>query len=288
MRKLLIPLLCILSASCSTYQYTARTLGVKQQSIGVKQIALEVVPNYKQTVKAESDFQLTKNDAIAEAEHRCLLNNNIDVIIDPIVKIEYSPLQGKNKYRATIQGFAGHYKEAKAGVEAVEDYKKEDIEKYKLLSDPNFARYYYSKSEGDIYYINSSSQSVTQKQVNSSFAFAPKVEKKEIREFDFDKSRKLRNAGIGLTVAGVVATFAIGIPCYLAPGDYVYYRYSYDYRPNYSAISAGIAFLTIGSAATTAGIPMWCIGATRMKAANKDTNLSFGSSQNGVGLRLNF
>ena len=35
------------------------------------------------------------------------------------------------------------------------EYEKEDIEKYKLLSDPDFAKYYYSSGTGDIYYINS-------------------------------------------------------------------------------------------------------------------------------------
>ena len=38
---------------CSTYQYTARTLGVDRQPVGTKEIAVEVVPDYERVVSRE-------------------------------------------------------------------------------------------------------------------------------------------------------------------------------------------------------------------------------------------
>ena len=279
---------------CSTYQYTARTMGVDRQTIGTRDIALEVVPDYGSEVSATSDYQQTKNDAINEAAHRCIIDNDIDVIVDPIVKIERTPFRLQKRYKATVTGFSGTYKQASAGVEAASEYDKEDIEKYKLLSDPDFAKYYYSKGVGDTYYINSSSSSVSKESLPAPLAFAPKIKKKAVKEFDFTKARKLRNAGMGLTIAGVVSTFVIGLPCYLTDSGPTYrYNYGgyggyYDYSTDSDGQEAGIAFFTIGAAAVVAGIPMWCIGARRMKNSDRDMALSVGGTQSGVGLRFNF
>lgn len=291
MKKFLLPFTtALVLTGCSTYQYSVRTLDVDRQPVGTKEIAVEIVPDYDRTVTATSDFQLTKNDAISEAEHRCIVENDIDVIVDPIVKLERVPLQPQKKYRATVSGFAGTYKEAKAGVEAVKEYDMEDIEKYKLLSDPDFARYYYNHGNGDIYYINSSS--VKKESSPLPLAFAPKIKKRPVKEFDFMKSKRLRNAGIGLTVAGVVSTFAIGLPCFITGNSGQYYYSPYGgygyYEYNDSAYSAGIAFMVMGSAAVVAGIPMWCIGSKRMKNADSSATMSIGGTQSGLGLRFNF
>ena len=169
---------------------------------------------------------------------------------------------------------------------------EEDIEKYRLLYDPDFAKYYYSHGTGDVYNINSTVPSVIKGSAPKPLAFAPKMEKQTVREFDFTKSRRLRNAGIGLTVAGVVSTFAIGLPCYFTAESSYQYSYSYPYGGYYyynqSAFDAGVAFMVIGSAAVAAGIPMWCVGSKRMKNADRDLNVSVGGTQTGLGLRFNF
>lgn len=292
MKKIILPLVAaFVLTGCSTYQYTARTLGVDRQTVGTKEIAVEIVPDYGKVVTATSDFQLTKNDAMKEAEHRCLMDNDIDVIIDPIFKIVREPLQPQKKYKATVTGFAGKYKQTKAFVDAVKEYEKEDIEKYKLLYDPDFAKYYYNHGTGDIYYINSSAPSVKKESDMKPMAFAPKMQKRPVREFDFLKSKRMRNAGIGLTVAGVLSTFAIGLPCYFTAVnsvEYYYTGYGSYYYYDQSALDAGVAFMVMGSAAVVAGIPMWCIGSKRMKNADRDLNVSMGGTQSGIGLRFNF
>lgn len=186
MKKLALPLLlALVLTGCSTYQYSARTVGVNRQNVHTKEIAVEVIPDYSCKVTGSSDYQATKNDAIAEAEYRCIMENQIDVVVDPIIKVERDGLQVKKKYRATIIGFAGKYKVTEAGVDAVKEYKKDEIEKYKLLTDPEFAKYYYGKDGGDTYYINSEISTGNQK---GSSAIFPIVKKKA-------KSKKNKDQG---------------------------------------------------------------------------------------------
>lgn len=268
MKKVLLPfLMALILTGCSTYQYSTRTLGVNRQPVQTKETAAEVVPDYGRLVTATSDYQLSRKDAITEAEYRCIVDNKIDVVVDPIVKVEFSPLKNK-KYKATVTGYAGTYKKAKAGVDAVSSYSKEEIEKYKLLTDPNFPQYYYNKGTGDTYFINSGASGPLK--AAASLAVAPKKGASTLtNNFDFTKAKKLRNAGAGMTIAGVLATFVIGVPVFVAAES-----------------DAGIPFMTLGSMATVAGLPMWAIGAKRMK--NSGADVSVGGSKNGVGLKLNF
>lgn len=173
MKKFLLPLaMAFVLVGCSSYQYTARTIGVGTMPIGAKEVVAEVVPDYDRVVSASSRYQTSSEAAIKEAEYRCVMDNQIDVIVDPIIKVERIPLVSRKKYRATITGFAGQYKQAKSGVEALVEYDKEDIEKYMLLTDPDFAKHYYGKDTGtngvgDVYYINTSGSS-DKKKVSSS------------------------------------------------------------------------------------------------------------------------
>ena len=299
MKKLfLLPLImAFVLTGCSTYQYSSRSVDIKKQHIGTKNSAAELVVDYNRTVTATSDYQMSKAEAIREAEYKCINENKIDVIVDPIVNVEHVPMQVQNKYRATITGFAGTYKEAPAGVDAVKDYKMEDVEKYKMLTDPTFPQYYYNKGTGDSYYINSTNQSAKQKGSSlTSLAVAPKVKARPVKPIDIFKAKKTRNTGIYLTIGGLISTFAIGLPCinnaYQENANYVdsYYggHWEYSYYYNDAMYGAGVAFITAGSAAIVTGVPMWTIGAIRMKKSGKNANVSVVNASSGVGLRLNF
>ena len=154
--KLLPVLLSILLTGCSTYQYTARQTDVRQRPIDAKEQMASITVNYAKQVTATSDYQMTKKDAIADAEYRCIQEAKIDVVIDPIFKIEYNPFKFKRRFKATIIGYAGMYKEEQNRLDDSKRYTLEEIEKYKLLYDGNFPQYYYQKSnEGDRYFFNS-------------------------------------------------------------------------------------------------------------------------------------
>lgn len=291
MKRFILPLLMAAAlTSCSTFQYSSRSVDVNNRSIGTKETAAEVVVDYGRTVTATSDFQLTKNEAIREAEYLCIQNSKIDVVVDPVFKIEYSPFELKRKYRATVTGFAGMYKSVPAGVDAVKKYDMEDIEKYKLLTDPSFPQHYYNNGTGDNYYINSSNGQMVKSAGAASLAFAPKAKTpKPLKDFDLTKARKLRNAGMGLTIAGAIATLVIGVPCISTAGEEYYdSRYGYMYNVNEEQHAAGLFFTIVGSITTVAGIPTWCIGSSRMKKSGADARLSVGGTKNGMGLRLKF
>lgn len=263
MKKLLLPLLmAFVLTGCSTYQYSSRSVGVDNRNVGAKETAAELIVDYNRSVTATSDYQMSKQEAIKEAEYLCITQNNIDVLVDPIFKIEYTPLELKKKYRATVTGYAGTYVIAAAGVDAVKDYKIEEIEKYKLLTDPDFSKYYYNKGIGDSYYINSSASQMTK--AGASLAVAPKLKAKTPKTFDYGKSLKLRNTGRVLTIVGAFSAIVLGTAMIADNGDE--------------------SFVSLGSVCMAAGIPMWVVGSSRLKKSN----LSVSSSANGVGLRYRF
>jgi len=288
---MLLPLLAMaLLTGCSTYQYSSRYVGINRTPINTKRASAEVVVDYNRMVTATSDYQMTKNDAIKEAEHLCIVNNSIDVVVDPIFKVEYSPFNFQKRYKATVTGYAGKYAPAKSGVDAAKDYDMKDIEKYKMLTDPAFPKYYYNKGTGDSYYINTKEETSGAVRASSaSLAFAPKKAAPKVRQFDFDKARKLRNTGIGLTIGGVLSALVIGVPCLASAETYEYDEYyGHTYYYNESAGSAGAIFMTAGCLSALSGIPCWIVGSTRMKKANRNADISMGGTRNGVGLRLRF
>lgn len=145
--------LCL--TGCSTYQYSARQIDVNPRNINTNGQMVGVVVNYEKQVSATSSYQVMRKDAIAEAEFLCIQNYKCDVVVDPIIKIEYRPWKLKKRYKATIIGFAGIYENRPTLLEQSKNYTLEEIEKYKLLCDPSFPNFYYHKSaEGDNYYFN--------------------------------------------------------------------------------------------------------------------------------------
>lgn len=140
-------------SSCSTYQYSARQTNVARRSINTYEQMASIDVDYSKQVTATSKFQHTVRAAIQEAELLCLQENNIDVIVDPVIKVKTRPLRLLKRHQATVTGYVGIYKEEQT-VEKTKQYTLEEIEKYKLLTDPNFPQYYYKNG---VYYIGSPS-----------------------------------------------------------------------------------------------------------------------------------
>lgn len=309
-----VGLLSLLMTGCTTYSYTSRSTSIHPNTISSKSLGAEVVVDFSRRVTATSDAQVLKIDAINDAQYKCIQANNIDVIVDPIYKFEFNMFQ-KRAYKVTVTGFAGTYKQAKVGVDEVveKQYNIEDIEKYKLLTDPSFYQYYYQKDPvqgGDVtnYFINSNGNggapvvtkdqpAFIQKQPASvmfkSFNDPAKQQNKvNTKVFDYQKSKKLRDAGIGLTVFGGVTMFVIGgsmMAGYEKYHDLCYYS-NYNYRHERKMVQyeeAHLVLCPMGLAFLTAGIPMWAVGSHRMKKAS-DPQLAIGGTNDGLGMRLTF
>lgn len=126
---------------------------------------------------------------------------------------------------------------------------------------------------------------------------------------EYRKGTRMMGSGWGLLAGGVVTTLCLGMPLSLCCVDYSYdYVYDVDSRTNryvyYSHYNedmfvAGIAVMTIGSAAMTASVPLLCVGYHKMhnshevyneQCAKRDGNISLNAqvSADGIGLALRF
>ena len=222
---------------------------------------------------ATSDYQSTRREAAKEAEFLCLQNEKIDVVVDPIFKFQYKPLRASRQWKATVIGYAGKYKDTvETAIDAVKKYNMEDIEKYKMLTDPNFPQYYY-RSRG--YVCLSDAFLISTNDAGSRSVMLQQTDRdrtgREVKTFDYDKAKKLRNAGIATTSIGATLLL-LGIPHLVC-----------DWQQD-----SGIAMITVGSATALAGIPMWCVGSYRKKHSTEDIDLSLGVTAQGMGVKFTF
>lgn len=300
-------LLGVLFTSCTTYQYTARHTSIYPKAIDTKDQRASIDVNYSRKVTATSNYQLTRKDAIAEAEFLCIQNENIDVVVDPIFKIEYHPAKMKKQYRATIIGFAGTYKSEPNAFDESKTFTIEDIEKFKLLYDPSFMPYYYQQflpAGGDVYnyYIKSGVNGTAGSALKAAPLAMPKASaktpgsvmlknqpKRPLQPMDpamMYKAKKLRDAGICMTSIGAAVCLGAGLPVFLLGVD--------DRFPSVSAsdaaIVSGIVVMGVGAATCYSGIIMASVGGARYNKAKKaqHMNLTFNAGANGIGLGLTF
>lgn len=143
----------LVQSGCTSYSYTSRSTRVNQNDIYASEQVADVTVDYKKKITATSDFQKFPNQAKQQAIYQCIMDNGVDVIVDPIFKIENRPITG---YRATVTGFAGYIKTGKKEIDRMIEsgYSLEDIEKYLLMTDPSFYQYYYQNGgQGSVYNI---------------------------------------------------------------------------------------------------------------------------------------
>lgn len=183
--------IALVQVGCTSYSYTSRSTKVNRQDINSTEQTADIKVDYQKTVTATSDFQKFPSQAKQQAIYQCIMDNDIDVLVDPIFRIEKRGLSG---YRATVVGFAGYYKVGKNGLEQILDrrYSKEDIEKYLLLTDPNFYQYYYKTSgAGNVYNIKCESKPAKSSFISTGNDHDKKADKKAKKQ----KQRKDKSAG---------------------------------------------------------------------------------------------
>ncbi len=282
-----VGLLSLLMSSCTTYSYTSRSTSVRLNTMQSENLGAEVDVDFSRKVTGSSEAQVLKIDAINEAQYKCINENNIDVIVDPIYKIEFNMSQ-KRAYKATVVGYAGMYKQVKTGVDAVveKNYKVEDIEKYKLITDPTFYQYYYQKDPvqgGDVtnYFINTAEDydytSIPAKPTSVMLQTSKTPAKKQevnMKVYDYRKSKQLRNAGIGMFASGLVlATVFTPLSGFMLDEDV--------------ALPVAVTYGVIGGGCFWSGVACWAVGSKRMKQASA-SQLAIGGTKDGLGMRLTF
>lgn len=197
--------------SCSTYKsysYTSRSASIRQLTMSSQAPDAEVQVDFTKKVTATSQAYDSKYDAIEDALYQCITKYGVDVVVDPIYKFEFN-----DKYVVTVTGFAGMFKTADdyIDVESMKNVSMDDVVKFKMLTDPSFAKYYYEAQKplsGNVtnYYLNdaSSAQPVRTKASASTAApaLAPlalpttnetkKVSRKDAQGYEFT----LKNSAI--------------------------------------------------------------------------------------------
>lgn len=297
-------LLALFMSSCTTYQYTARQTEINRRPMDTKEERAGILVDYTRRVSATSSYQLTRRDAIAEAEFICIQEANIDVVVDPIFKIEFSPFKWKKNYRATIIGYAGMYEQKKTLLDESKEYTIEDIEKYKLLYDPNFLPYYYQKEPiegGDVYnyYIKSGAGAGAVAPVGA-FNPAPIINKttpslmlqnqpiqrpfKQFSSEELTKAKKLRDAGISLSVIGTLMCIPMGVTMFVV-------GLNSEGQDGDDVAVTGAVFMGVGAATAASGVVMASVGGARYnkgKKAQRQMDLTLNTGANGIGIGLTF
>jgi len=312
-------------SSCTTYSYTSRSQQVTGRRISETPKVAEVEADFTKKITVIGDWAMSANAAKLSAEYKAIVENKIDVLVDPIYKITIAPVFNTTdgapwytmSYRAEATGFAGTYKRLMTQEEQInqlKDVAKSDIEKYKMLNEPEFYKYYYqSKAKqgdmngnviigggGAISALPAPSVSTDAKPAGLPILkeTAPK------KEVNFDKQYKQYNdmikagkafVGIGSIVAGVGAICGFtglgymndirkkyGGITYLARRDNRYYK-----AGDLEFVSIIMCPMGVGMSLLI-GTPCWAVGEKKLKALNGNLSLNYNVSPTGVNLALNF
>lgn len=125
MKKTIFSLLLIsIMSSCSFYKYTnqdslepdrVNTISNNVSLTANKDFAVDVRIDLDKIVTGVSQNHADENDARNEAYYNCIVENDIDLVIDPLYKKITNEAPGifkllyKNQYRFEIRGYAGYY-----------------------------------------------------------------------------------------------------------------------------------------------------------------------------------
>lgn len=154
----------LILSSCSTYQYTSRQTNIDRMNVTMAPTIVDVRPDYAKRIEVISNWCKTEKEAMDECRYNAIINNQIDIVVDPIFKVERRKAQGPKKYKATLTGFAGYYVNSRTlfeDIEKMKNFSREDIEKYLILHNPEVLKYI--NTQGDVVNIYHTENEDTEK-----------------------------------------------------------------------------------------------------------------------------
>ena len=131
-----ITVVMLVMSSCSYYTYTSRSVKVNRADLYQSAMIVDVRPDFSKRIITESRPCKTASQAMEEAKYQAVVGNQCDVIVDPVYKVTKTG----SRYRASLTGFAGFYKNPRTiyeDINLLKDVSREDIEKHLILQDPN-------------------------------------------------------------------------------------------------------------------------------------------------------
>lgn len=156
MKRIIFATICVLAMTgCTTYQYSARQTAIDRHDIQATPTVVDVRADFSKRVEVTSNWQRTKEDAIAECQYLAITENKVDIVVDPIYKIQYRASRARKKFKASLVGFGGYYTNSRTqreDIDALKNLTREDIEKYLILHNPEVLKY--MNAQGEVVNIN--------------------------------------------------------------------------------------------------------------------------------------
>tara|TARA_Y100000385_G_C13036070_1_gene613062 strand:+ start:516 stop:1160 length:645 start_codon:yes stop_codon:yes gene_type:complete len=96
--------------SCSTYKHSHRLSAVPNSTIGVTPTVVDVAADFERQVSGRSDQKTNSvQDAKDNAYYNAIVDNEIDVLVDPIYRVKVTKGLFKTTATAEVTGFAGEF-----------------------------------------------------------------------------------------------------------------------------------------------------------------------------------
>jgi hypothetical protein len=128
----------MLFGACGTFQFTSRRVEVANASVQTVPMVADLKVDFSKKITTYSSWMKSVSEAKGDAYLKAITENNIDVLVDPIYKVESKPrfLVFFPRSQATVYGFAGMYENPRSKVAVINemaDVDKLNIEKYNLI-----------------------------------------------------------------------------------------------------------------------------------------------------------
>jgi hypothetical protein len=142
MKKIILVAVAFLSLvtlnSCKSVGYTYRTIDVNKENVMAQQVVVDVKLDVKNKITAVSSKRNSVSEAMDEAYYKALVDNNIDVVVDPIFEVTTTDkiLFFGGKSVAKLSGFGARYENARSKLDVVKELKTidtTDVKKFDML-----------------------------------------------------------------------------------------------------------------------------------------------------------
>jgi len=125
-------ILVVTATSCDSYKHSFRLSDVPTSSLAVTSQVVDVIPDFSKKVKATSDkFTKSVADAKNNAYFNAIVENEIDVIVDPIYEVRVRKGLFNTTAKATVYGYVGKFTNPRSTAEAKEEVYNAKIEAFK-------------------------------------------------------------------------------------------------------------------------------------------------------------
>jgi hypothetical protein len=131
--------------SCSSVAHSYRAVDVNKKNIITQEVVVDVKLDVKNKISSTSSKRKSVDEAIDEAYYKAIVDNNIDVVVDPIYEVTTTDkiLFFGGKTVAKLTGFGARYENPRNKLEAVKELKAidtTDVEKFNRLYGENIPK----------------------------------------------------------------------------------------------------------------------------------------------------